>query len=133
MSQILSIAIINREQYHQKLKDSCNFDIKKTERKQIFCEENYTFGLHMQEAIFEHKVLLTKKLFSIFVFCKNCSTMFKLLVILFIMKLYARNDIFKLADITFTSYESQSQTNTETFTRTFLGSLLTKKVYVYCI
>ena len=87
----------------------------------------------MQEAMFEHKVLLTKKLFSIFVFCKNCSTMFKLLVILFIMKLYARNDIFKLADITFTSYESQSQTNTETFTRTFLGSLLTKKVYVYCI
>ena len=72
-------------------------------------------------------VLLTKNCFRSLFFVKIV-TMFKLLVILFIIKLYARNDIFKPADITFTSYESKSRTNTETFIRTFLGNLLTKEV-----
>ena len=53
-----SIHIYNNEQYHQKLKHSCNFD--KKQRKKMFL-----------------------------------STMFKLLMILFIIELYIRNDIFK--------------------------------------
>ena len=44
---IISGISLNDEQYHQKLKHSCNFGKKKRSKT------SYISGLHMQEAIFE--------------------------------------------------------------------------------
>ena len=66
-------------QYYQKLNRSCNFD--KTQRLIFF---------------FKTKRFTDKKNYFRSLFFVKSVTMFKLLVILFIIKSYARNDLFKL-------------------------------------
>ena len=66
--------IANDEQYHQKLKYSCNFD-KKQRSKTIFLSiKLYTHARsYFKPYVSQIYSFIDKKTFSIFAFCENCN------------------------------------------------------------